>query len=468
MSNILIIDDDKMLCDMLCRHIGYMGHDATYSLTLEQGHKEISSKTFDVVFLDVRLPDGNGLDALPGIRKTPAHPEVIIITGDGDPDGAELAIRSGAWDYIEKPASIEKMTLPLVRALQYRKEKTTGKPAVALKREGIVGESPRMKACFDLLAQAANSNTNVLINGETGTGKELFAQAIHDNSPRSNNNFVVVDCAALPETLVESVLFGHIKGAFTSADRAQDGLIKQAHEGTLFLDEVGELPLPVQKTFLRVLQEHCFRPVGSKLEVESDFRLVAATNRDLDEMVQSGRFRNDLMFRLKALTIKLPPLREHHRDIIDLSLYHVAKLCERHKTGTKGFSPEFFEALAGYNWPGNVRELINALDTALAAARHDHTLFPRHLPINIRIHAARTSVSKNPPAKDGAKVNADSFKTLPSLWDFRKTAANEAERRYLQDLISITKYNLNEARRISGLSRSRLYELLKKHKISVP
>lgn len=468
MSNILIIDDDKMLCEMVCRHVEYMGHESAYALTLEEGHKKVSSKIFDLVFLDVRLPDGNGLDALPGIRKTPSQPEVIIITGEGDPDGAELAIKSGAWDYIEKPTSIEKMTLPLVRALQYRKEKAGRKPAVALKRDGIVGDGPRMKSCFDLLAQAAISDVNVLITGETGTGKELFAQAVHENSSRYNNNFVVVDCAALPDTLVESVLFGHEKGAFTGADRKQDGLIKQADNGTLFLDEVGELPLPVQKTFLRVLQEHRFRPVGGKQEIKSDFRLVAATNKDLDEMVQSGRFRNDLMFRLRALTIKPPPLREHIEDIKALSMYHVAKFCERHQIGTKGFSPEFFEALSAYDWPGNVRELVNTLETSFAAARHDHTLFATHLPVHIRVHAARISVGRKPSAGVSAAKDSDYPKTFPSLRDFRIDATAKAEKQYLQDLISSNKSNISEARRISGLSRSRLYELLKKHKISFP
>lgn len=468
MANILIIDDDKMLCNTMCRHIRHRGHQVTYALTLEQGCEAVSGKTFDVVFLDVSLPDGNGLDALPGIRQAPSRPEVIIITGEGDPDGAELAINSGAWDYIEKPSSIEKMTLPLVRALQYREEKVAAKPTVALKRENILGDSPQMKSCFDLLAQAANSIANVLITGETGTGKELFARAIHENSPRSNNNLVVVDCAALPETLVESVLFGHEKGAFTGADRTQDGLVKQADSGTLFLDEVGELPLSVQKVFLRVLQEHRFRPVGSKQEVKSDFRLVAATNRNLDNMVQTGRFRNDLLFRLRTLTINLPPLRERREDIKDLALYHVTKFCDRHQMGTKGFSPEFFDALTAYNWPGNVRELLNTLETVLTVARHDHTLFAKHLPVHIRIQVARSAVSKKIPTDCSPEEGTDFAKTLPPLRDIRKAAAAEAEKRYLQDLISITRNNIKEACRITGLSRSRLYELLKNHKMSFP
>lgn len=467
MEKILIIDDDKMLCDTLSRRVRYMGYTATYALTLEEGLNEALSKAFDVIFLDVRLPDGNGLDAIADMRQTASSPEVIIVTGEGDPDGAELAISTGAWDYIEKPSSIEKMTLPMQRALQYRKEIAQRKPKIALNRQCIVGDSARMKACFDLLAQAANSNANVLITGETGTGKELFAEAIHKNSPRANKSLVVVDCAALPETLLESVLFGHEKGAFTGADKTQDGLIKQADGGTLFLDEVGELSLPIQKVFLRVLQEHKFRPVGGKDEVTCDFRLVAATNRDLDKMVQCGQFRNDLLFRLRMLTIKLPTLRERPEDIKDLSLYYLTKSCERRQLGTKGFSPDFFDTLTAYNWPGNVRELFHTLEAALTSARLDQTLFARHLPNQIRIQAARLAVGKKTLAKGNKETGRGAARELPLLRVFRKAAAAEAEKRYLQDLMSITSTSIKKSCLISGLSRSRLYELLKKHRITL-
>src|SRR5208283_4709350 len=198
----------------------------------------------------------------------------------------------------------------------------------------------------------------------------------------------------LPETLVESVLFGHEKGAFTGADRPQDGLIKQAHRGTLFLDEIGELPLSIQKAFLRVLQEHRYRPVGSKHELVSNFRLLAATNRDLEKMVQEGTFRSDLLFRLRTLTIDLPPLSARKEDIKDLAMYHMARVCERYQIGTKGFSPEFFDALMAYEWPGNVRELVSAIEHAISDAYHEPTLFPKHLPLDLRVKVARSSVRK--------------------------------------------------------------------------
>lgn len=463
MANVLIIDDDQMFGEMLFELVKTLGHEAHIALTLKDGLQTVTAGKFDVVFLDVRLPDGSGLELLPQVRETPASPEVIIITGAGDPDGAELAIKNGAWDYIEKTSSIKQMSLPLVRALQYRQEKQLRKPPVALKLEGIVGHSPEMRACYDLLAQAAGSDANVLIYGETGTGKELFAQAIHINSPRSNRNFVVVDCAALPATLVESALFGHEKGAFTSADRAQVGLIKQADGGTLFLDEVGELPLEMQKAFLRVLQERRFRSVGSRYETESDFRLVAATNRDLDQMAEKGLYRKDLLFRLRTLSIDLPPLRIRLDDIKDLILFHISRMCEGVGIGPKGFAPEFLEALLAYDWPGNVRELFNTLDGALAEARYEPTLYPKHLPNQIRIKVARAAMSH----ENLANGNLENFpiKTLPKLRDFRQAAIAEVEKQYLIDLMSLTDGNIQEATRIADLSLPRLYALLKKNGI---
>jgi two-component system NtrC family response regulator len=468
MADILIIDDDAMMCDTLSQVLAERGHDVIVSQNLTEGLENAFSGSFDVVFLDVVLPDGNGLDALPKIRLTPSAPEVIIMTGAGDPDGAELAIRSGAWDYIQKPATLEAMTLPLVRALQYRDEKKTTKPAVFLKREGIVGNSAKLKRSLDLLAQVATSDANVLITGETGTGKELFARAIHANSYRAKGNFVVVDCAALPSTLVESVLFGHKKGAFTGADQTQEGLVLQADGGTLFLDEVGELPIPVQKAFLRVLQEHRFRPVGGRKEVESRFRLVSATNRNLDEVVRYGGFRGDLLFRLRSFTIDLPPLRNRTEDIRELAMYHMGKLCQKYGTDMKGFSPEFFEALASYSWPGNVRELINTLERVLVSARQDPTLFPKHLPAPLRIQIARASVSQVsdaltediPPQKDVPDA------TLPKYRSFRQSVLDDAEKRYIGDLMVLAHGNIKQACHLSGLGRTRLYTLMKKHGIS--
>jgi two-component system, NtrC family, response regulator len=473
MARILVIDDDQMICELLCEMGRRMGHEGSSAHTLSEGLTKVTSEAFDVVFLDVRLPDGNGLDILPRIRETSSVPEVIIITGVGDPDGAELAIRNGAWDYIQKPSSREAIKLPLVRALEFREHKLAvsatdkaRKGVIALKREGIIGSSSKMMACMDALAQAAGSSTNVLITGETGTGKELFAWAIHENSSRAAKPFVVVDCAALTESLVESMLFGHEKGAFTGAEKSQDGMIKQAHGGTLVLDEVGELPLVVQKAFLRVLQEHRFRPLGGKQEEHSDFRLIASTHRNLDQMVEKGEFRKDLFFRIRSFTIELPALRERPEDIKRLAIYHMAKHCERYAMGTKGLSPEFIDALTKYDWPGNVRELVHAMENALIAAHSETVLFPHHLPVHIRIQVARTSVVKANITTHEAKHISDLSERIPRLQEARESAITEVERKYLLRLTSLCGKDIKEACRTAGLSRSQLYTLMKKHGIS--
>lgn len=467
MAKILIIDDDDGICFTLSRLAKGLGHDAICADTLEKGLSAASSGEVDIVFLDVDMPDGSGLELLPKIIETPSHPEVIIITGKGNVDGAELAIKNGAWDYIEKPSSIKEMTLPLVRALQYRGEKRSQKPLAALKTEGIIGSSPPLQACLDRLAQAASSEGNVIITGETGTGKELFSRAVHENSTRSNSNYVVVDCTAIPEALVESTLFGYVKGAFTGADTAMEGLITQADGGTLLLDEVGELPLSAQKTFLRVLQERCFRPVGSKKEVKSDFRLLAATNRDLNEMTRQGKFRSDLLYRLRTFIIELPPLRERREDIKLLAMHHMAQLCERYHAGTKGFSPEFLEAISSYSWPGNVRELVNTLERVLAVSGLEPTLFPKHLPDYIRIQLVREHEFNSPSEPDRQEETAKAAQPLPRLKDFREQAIARLEKQYLKDLISQTGGNPKEARRISGLGKSRFYQLLKQHNLTL-
>lgn len=467
MAKILIIDDEEMMCATLSTLVERKGHVATSAQTLKEGISVAAEDTFDVVFLDVKMPDGNGLDALQTIEASPSNPEVIIMTGFGDPNGAELAIKCGAWDYIEKGFSIKEITLSLERALQYRKEKQeaeTKRKPVQLKRKNIIGQSPALISCLDLVAQAAESDANIFITGETGTGKELFARAIYENSLRSKEDFVVVDCTSLPETLVESLLFGHERGSFTGADRAQDGLVRQAHNGTLFLDEIGELPMTLQKSFLRVLQEHRFRPVGGNKEVESNFRLIAATNRNLDAMVESGEFRSDLLFRLRTFIIELPPLRERREDIQELARHYIDKFCNQYGVASKGFSPEFLETLISYPWPGNVREFVNTLERSLATARFDQTLYPKHLPSHIRVQvrrAAMESEARVAPAEGGRTPLS-----MPKLQEYRDSIYAQAEKDYLQELMEATEENIQEACRISGLSQSRLYALLKKNNIS--
>jgi two-component system, NtrC family, response regulator len=455
-AEILVIDDDLLMSEMLCDLIERMGHHAIAVHNLEEGLRAVEAGGFDIVFLDVHLPDGNGLDIMSAIKASASQPEIIIITAYGDPGGAELAIKNGAWSYIEKASSISTLTLPLVRALDYRDAKKRSRP-LSFNREGIIGRSKKMEDCFDLAARASMSDLNVLITGETGTGKERFAWGIHSNSARKGKDMVTVDCASLPESLLGSVLFGHDKGAFTGAETSREGLIKQADGSTLFLDEIGELPLSVQKEFLRVLQERRFRPLGSRHEVCSDFRLISATNKNLEEMTQNGLFRSDLLYRIRSLSVELPTLRERPEDIVDLFFYFMNRFCERHTIDRKGFSPEFLDALSVYPWPGNIRELINTIEQTLVMAFDEPTLFIRHLPERVRIDLARRSLMK---------TNHKAIDHLETWKQRRESASAREEKRYLQELMELAEGDIKRSSEISGLSRARLYGLLSKYQIT--
>ena len=476
MAKVLVIDDDLEVRETIRSLVARMRLESDGASTLAEGLEKLQESDFDVVFLDVRLPDGNGLDALPTVKQSPSGPEVIILTGQGDPDGAELAIQGGVWDYLLKPSSIKNTKLTLIRALQYRREKLANKGPVALDLDQVVGRSSTMRKCFDLVAQAARSDANVLVTGETGTGKELFARTIHGNSARDENEFVVVDCASLTETLLESILFGHKRGTFTGAEKDRVGLVKMADKGTLFLDEVGELPLSTQKAFLRVLQERKFRPVGGSREEKSDFRLIAATNRDLGKMVEKGEFRQDLYYRLKTISLELPPLRERVEDIRPLTLFYLSQLCDRNDVPQKAVDADFYETLASYDWPGNVRELFNTLERAFVSSGEQKIIYAMHLPHDIRIKVAKRMLKGEgrsagsaggggplPQGNEEAPGKAASLKPLTTLKEFK----GEMERMYLERLIRETGGELKRMLEISGLSRSHFYAVLKKNDLTL-
>lgn len=455
MANLLIIDDDMEICRFLSGLVETMGHEVSFATTLEEGLKLGLGNPNDLILLDLDFPEGNGLKILPDLINAPSSPEVIIVTGTGSVGGAEIAFKFGAWDYVRKPFDFHEISLPITRALQYRHEKETEKKPVPLKREGIIGNSPAINHCFEAVAKASVTDANVLITGETGTGKELFAKAIHENSRRSSNRFVPVDCGALPETLVESTLFGHEKAAFTGAEKKRAGLFRQAEGGTIYLDEIGDLPLNIQKSLLRSLQERCIRPLGSDQEISVNFRLVAATNRNLEERVKEGLFREDLLFRLQTVKIDLPPLRDRGHDLEKIVLEKIEYLSKQIGNGIKGVSPEFLEILFSHSWPGNIRELINTLEYALALAGTDMVLYPKHLPPEFR--AAMLNIDDN---KKVASLNTDG-KIL--TWNEYRT---KTELEYLQYILKEAKGNRKEATRLSGISQSRLFEMLKKHNLS--
>jgi len=477
MAQILIIDDDIEACETMASLVSRLSYSSDTAHNLRDGLRQAQAGNYDVVFLDVYLPDGNGLDILPALMSISDPPEVIILTGKGNPDGAELAIQGGVWDYLLKPTSVRDITLTLNRALKYRKEKK-GSTREAPVVRGVVGSSQVIKASVKLTSKAASSDSNVLITGETGTGKELFASVVHKNSGRGSDNFIVVDCTSLSESLVESILFGHLKGSFTGAQLDRQGLIKAADGGTLFLDEIGEMPLSIQKVFLRVLQERQFRPVGATKEQTSNFRLIAATNRDLDQMVEDGQFRSDLLFRIKTMRIHLPPLRQRIGDIQELTTFRVTQLCKELGIEIKEFGEDFFGTLEDYSWPGNVRELFNILERAVIDAGDENTLYAMHLPRSLRIEVAKAQISQLTDTEDGEeesgaldplarnighKIFEDIFDSpLPQLKEFKNTA----EKTYLGELIRQCDGNIQSIMKISGLSRSHFYSLLKKYNLS--
>ncbi len=470
LENLLIIGNDRMNADAVLSMAAGMGIRGKYIGSLREGIEHLTQDDFSLVIVEPSLPDGDGLSLLSKAAKTNSRPETIIMTSTGNPEEAERAIKSGAWDYVKTPISPEDLKRLLTHALAYyQREKQQRKDAVDghLNRRGIIGESAPLRTCLEQVADAAATDVDVLIEGETGTGKELFAAAIHRNSARRDQGLVVVDCASLPKTLVESTLFGYEKGAFTGADRARDGLVKQADQGTLFLDEVGELPLDIQKKFLRMLQERTFRPVGSKQVQRSHFRLVAATNRDLVQMAANGSFRKDLLFRLKAMSITLPPLRERKEDLKHLVQYHMRQACKQYHLPMKQLSDDFIDALAAYHWPGNVRELNQAVESALVSAGRNEVVFPQDLPMEVRAAVARKSVvneaETDAPEVEGIWNEIQLPNPLPPVKELRDRAMDELLSDDTRELIRRTAGNAEEARRIAGLSRSRIYALLKRY-----
>lgn len=463
MSDILIIDADWHFSQELAVFLHTHGLLADHCQTLHQGMCLLHRGDFKALVLGDGVVAGDLGDQLGELRKVPSLPEVIVVSAEASPQKAEETIRAGAWDYLAKPPNLQRLSVLLGRILDYQVERRSSRAPVHLRRKGIVGSSLALQQCLDQVAHAASGETNVLITGETGTGKELFARAIHANSLRRKKPFVIVDCAALPDKLVESMLFGHERGAFTSADTRSIGLIKQADGATLFLDEIGELPLNMQKVFLRVLEGRSFRPVGSAVEVSSDFRLLAATNRDLEAMVESGEFRRDLFFRLRSIHMELPPLRAITEDINELVCHFIRRYCKRLDKPGKGFSPDFLDALMSYDWPGNTRELMNTVERALSVAVGDSGLFPRHLPRAIRAHVARRSMEKdkkNKPAPDHTTLDMDTF---PPLRVHREKSMNEIEQVYMRNLMALTGWDVPAACAVAGVSRPRLYALLKKY-----
>jgi two-component system NtrC family response regulator len=469
-QNILIIDDQPSIRELFSTLVTKAGHTPFTAKTLQEGLHTAAAEEIAVVLLDIRLPDGSGLDIIAELRNMPSRPEVIVVTGFADLDGAERALTQGAFDYVQKPASVKQIALVLQQAMEYRKDRLEREPIRQLVNNHIIGTSPALAAALEEMAEAARGEYSVLITGSTGTGKELFARAVHDNSPRANAPFVTVDCAVLTENLVETALFGHSKGAFTGATTDKEGLVALAHGGTLFLDEIGELSPKNQKALLRVLETKTYRRIGSTKERVSDFRLITATNKDLESLAKEGKFRSDLLFRIRSHEIRLPLLKHRREDICLLVEHYTTVICTRAGMSPKPVSQGFMDILKHYEWPGNIRELVNLMERVIAKAAKDPVLHQKILPVSMRVAVLKNRFHTQQPSETSAPfLNPESsplsFDPIPNWKNFKDLMYHETEKRYFQDLWKHFAGDVKQIAHQAGLTRSRVYSILNKYDI---
>ena len=437
--HVLIVDDDETLRDLLARELSRSGHRVRQAADAAQALARLAEEEPDVVLLDLMLPDRPGIDLLRQLRAERPTVEVVVLTAHGTIDTALAAMKLGAHDYLRKPCHLQELELTLERACERRRlgeENARLRDGLSVQGEGLdlVGGGPAFEDLRKLVAKVAPSDSTVLVRGETGTGKELVARGIHRLSPRRDRPFVVVDCAALHENLLQSELFGHEQGAFTGATRRKHGLFEAADGGTIFLDEIGDVSPAVQAGLLRVLETSSFRHLGGTQEVRVDVRLVAATNRALERLMAEGKFRQDLFFRLNAIHIEIPPLRQRRNDIPVLVEHFVAQHNARHGT-RKGISPAAIEVLLHYDWPGNVRELRHAVERALVLADGD-LIRPRDLPAEMRQAAGRMG------------MDAEKAASL---------ALAEVERRHIARVLAQVGGHRARAAQLLGISERNLY-----------
>jgi two-component system response regulator HydG len=447
-GRILIVDDDRGMCELLEDGLAHRGFEAASRGSGDEALLALAAAEFDVVVADLNMRGMSGIALCERIVANRPDLPVIVITAFGSLDAAVAAIRAGAYDFITKPFEADVLALTLDRAVGHRalrEEVKRLRRAVAesARFEEMLGQSAPMRALYDLLDRAAATDASVLVTGESGTGKELVARGLHARSPRRAGPFLAVNCAAVPEALLESELFGHVRGAFTDARAARPGLFVAASGGTLFLDEIGDMPLGLQPKLLRALQERTVRPVGSEEEVRFDVRLVAATNRDLESAIEEGRFREDLFFRVNVINVRVPPLRERGGDVLLLAQHFVERFAARGAKGVRGLSAAAARCLAAYAWPGNVRELSNCVERAVALTAFEE-IGVDDLPEKIRDYRSSHVIL----AADGPA-------------DF--APLDEVERRYILRVLEAAGGNKTQAARILGLDRKTLYRKLERY-----
>jgi DNA-binding NtrC family response regulator len=467
-ARILIVDDEPDMLENCARILTRLGYQC---VTAENGPTalgESERQRPDVVLTDLKMPGMDGMALMARLHETDPDLPVIMITGFASIESAVAAVREGAFDYLPKSFSVDQLRVAVERALRHRGLQVENRNLrkqlqQALGFENVVGRSPAMAQVFELVKKAARSEANILVLGESGTGKELIARAIHANSPRAGGPFVPVDCASLPEQLLESELFGHEKGAFTGAVRTKTGLVEAAHRGTLFLDEIGDLPAPLQVKLLRALQERQIRRVGGTGLVDVDVRVVSATNRNLSEAIANGQFREELYYRINVIAIRLPPLRERAGDVRLLAHAFLKRYGHGRVTGLDEAAAE---ALERYRWPGNVRELQNVIERACALADRP-TITVKDLPDHVLRPAMPAAAptapdTKGPGAPLPAEVGAASDLTLREAKD---QWLHVLEVSYLRELLARHGGNVSSAAKAAGIDRKTFHRLINKYDI---
>jgi two-component system response regulator PilR (NtrC family) len=433
-GDILIVDDERSMREFLGIYLRREG----YRIEAAAGGKEalavLNARTFDVVITDLRMPDVDGLAILAEAKRLHPDTEVVVVTAFSTTETAIAAMKAGAHDYLTKPFKIDEVGLVVSRAMEKRRlarDNVTLRDEIKgrYKLERLLGKSPPMQRVFDVLRKVASTRTSVLLIGESGTGKELAARALHELSPRSDHPFVGVNCGAIPESLLESELFGHLKGAFTGASADKQGLFEAAHNGTLLLDEVAELPVSMQVKLLRVLQERKVKPVGGISEREVDVRIVAATNRDLETEVEKSTFRQDLYYRLNVIQIRLPPLRERREDLPLLVDHFIRKFSAEHGRNVVGAAPEVMSALMMYHFPGNVRELENMIERAVTLSTTDWLAldaFPNLIGLQAAAPSANAAAAITDEGLD-LERHLEEYERTILIKALEKTAGNRTE-----------------------------------------
>lgn len=415
-QKILVVDDEKSMCDFLEIMLQKEGYEVTSTTSGEKALELLDDNLYSMVLTDVRMPGVDGFEVLRKTKEASPDTVVIMITAYGSPEGAVTAIKEGAYDYVTKPFRVEEVKLTIKKSLERSsliKENIRLRQAVEERYKfwNLIGKSPKMQRVYELVEKVSQTKANVLITGESGTGKELVAKAVHYNSARKDRSFVTLNCGAIPENLLESELFGHMKGSFTGAIANKRGLLEMAESGTLFMDEIGELPLPLQVKLLRVIQEREFKRVGGTEDIKVDVRIISASNQDLQQKVALGGFREDLFYRLNVIQIKIPPLRERKEDIPLLVNHFVRKYSADTGKEIEGVSPEALELLLGYDFPGNVRELENIIERSITLETSP-TIAERH----IRSYLNERMISKSiPPSLEIPEEGMDLNKVVEDL-----------------------------------------------------